>query len=263
MPRCASAWRATWPRCETAVSEWWAEWSTYRPADFLMFSPRIYWRLFESINASVWPAQLWLVGAALAWLLWFVRRGTEAAPRASAVALGLSWLFVAWAFLLQRYAPINWAAEGFALAFVMQGLGLLALVGAGPLQASPLPWRRSVGLGLLLWALLGHPLLAGLAGRPWSQAEVFGLAPDPTAIGTLGWLLLLQGCGAAARALLRGLWLVPLAWCTVSAATLGTMGAWQALLPLAAAVAGRGGRAPALRLRCARADRAPGRRAAW
>lgn len=214
------------------MSEWWS----YRPADFLMFAPRIYWRLFESINAAVWPAQLLLVAAALAWLLWFVRRGAEAAPRTSAVALALCWLFVAWAFLLQRYAPINWAADSFALAFALQGLGLLALVGGGPLQASAHPWRRAVGLGLLLWALLGHPLLAGLAGRPWPQAEVFGLAPDPTAIGTLGWLLLLQGCRASARMVLRGLWLVPLAWCVITAATLGTMGAWQALLPLAAAL---------------------------
>jgi hypothetical protein len=212
-----------------------SEWCSYRPADLLMFAPRIYWRLFESINAAVWPAQLLLVGAALAWLLWFVRRGAEAAPRASAVALALCWLFVAWAFLLQRYAPINWAAEAFALGFALQALGLLALLGGGPLQASAQPRRRAVGLGLLLWALLGHPLLAGLAARPWTQAEVFGVAPDPTAIGTLGWLLLLQGCGAGARRLLRGLWLLPLAWCAISAATLATMGAWQALVPLAAA----------------------------
>jgi hypothetical protein len=211
------------------VSEWWS----YRPSDFLMFAPRIYWRLFESINAAVWPAQLLLVGAALAWVLWFMRRGTEAAQRASAVALALCWLFVAWAFLLQRYAPINWAADAFALGFALQGVGLLALVVGGPLQASVQPWRRAAGLGLLLWALLGHPLLALLSGRPWMQAEVFGLAPDPTAIGTLGWLLLLEG---RARVLLRCLWLVPLAWCAISAATLGTMGEWPAGVPLAAAL---------------------------
>ena len=35
------------------MSEWWS----YRPADFLMFSPRIYWRLFASINEAFWPAQ--------------------------------------------------------------------------------------------------------------------------------------------------------------------------------------------------------------
>jgi len=218
------------------MSEWWSEWSSYRPSDFLMFAPRIYWRLFESINAAVWPAQLLLVAAALAWLLWFVRRGIEAAPRASAVALGLSWLFVAWAFLLQRYAPINWAADAFALGFALQAMGLMALAACGPLQLSALSVRRSAGLGLLLWALLVQPLLAGLAGRPWTQAEVFGLAPDPTAIGTLGWLLLLQGRRASARLLLRGLWLVPLAWCAISAATLATMGEWQALVPLAAAL---------------------------
>ena len=214
------------------MSEWWS----YRPTDFLMFSPRIYWRLFESINAAVWPAQLLLVGAALAWLLWILRRGAEAAPRASAVALALCWLFVAWAFLLQRYSPINWAADPFAIAFALQGLGLVALVGCGPLQVSAQPWRRAIGLGLLLWALLGHPLLAGLAGRSWTQAEAFGLAPDPTAIGTLGWLLLLQGRRAGARWLLRALWLVPLAWCAITAATLATMGEWQALVPLAAAL---------------------------
>lgn len=211
------------------MSEWW----TYRPSDFLMFAPRIYWRLFESINVAVWPAQLLLVGAALAWVGWFLRRGAEAAPRASAVALALCWLFVAWAFLLQRYAPINWAADAFALGFVLQALGLLALVGGGPLQAHTQPWRRATGLGLLLWALLGQPLLVLLSGRPWVQAEVFGLAPDPTAIGTLGWLLLLEG---RARVLLRCLWLVPLAWCGITAATLGTMGEWQALAPLVAAL---------------------------
>ena len=33
------------------MSEWW----TYRLSDFLMFSPRTYYRLFELYNAEVWP----------------------------------------------------------------------------------------------------------------------------------------------------------------------------------------------------------------
>ena len=206
------------------MSEWW----TYRPSDFLMFAPRLYWRLFESLNLAWWPLPVLLPIVGWAWLLHLRRRGREAAPRVQALVLGLLWLFVAWAFLWQRYAPINWAAEVFAAAFALQGLGLLlrAALGWSPPGQSAL--RRRVGSGLLMWALLAHPLLASLDGRPWHQAEVFGLAPDPTAIGTLGWLLLFGGSPL--------LWVVPLLWCAVTAATLATMGSAQALVPLAAAL---------------------------
>ena len=160
----------------------------------------------------------------------------EASLRCAAAALALCWLFVAWAFLLQRYAPINWAASGFAAAFVLQALGFLALAGMGGVQATVVRSRYGAGIALLLWALLGHPLLAWGAGRPWQQAEVFGLAPDATALGTLGWLLLLAGTRAASRRLLRCLWVLPLLWCMLSAATLWTMGSVQAAVLLAGVV---------------------------
>ena len=47
------------------MSEWW----TYRPADFLMFAPRTYWRLFELHNAAWWPAPPLLLLAGLAGLV--------------------------------------------------------------------------------------------------------------------------------------------------------------------------------------------------
>ena len=83
------------------------------------------------------------------------------------------------------------------------------------------------------WARIdGTDREKGSIGRKRCKAS----RPDPTVIGTLGWLLLLQGRRTAARLLLRGLWAVPLAWCAITAATLGTMGEWSALVPLAAAL---------------------------
>ncbi|MGA0609418.1 DUF6064 family protein [Caldimonas sp. KR1-144] len=205
------------------MSEWW----TYRPSDLLMFSPRIYWRLFASINEAWWPTQLAVVALALGWLL---RAGR--AHRIAAAALAAAWAFVAWAFHWQRFAAINWAAEACAFAFALQA-ALLAALCALELHASASPWRRRVGVALLLWALLGHPLLAPAFGRPWTQAEVFGFAPDPTAIATLGWLLLVQASGRLRAALRIAGWLAAL-WLAVSAATLATMGSWQAVVPLAA-----------------------------
>jgi hypothetical protein len=215
------------------VSDAWSDWLSYRPSDFLMFSPRIYWRLFESLNLALWPLQAGVLLAAAAWLAWAARDGGRPAPaaaRAALAALGLGWALSAWAFLWQRLAPIHWLAGYIVPLFLLQAAALLALAWQGGVQAHADRRRRMAGLSLLVWALLGHPLLPLLAGRPWLQAEVVVLAADPTAIATLGLLLLLRGASSPMRAL----WLLPLAWCALSAATLWTMGSAQGWVPAAA-----------------------------
>ncbi len=223
------------------MSEWWSWFSSYRPSDFLMFSPRIYWRLFESLNVQAWPAQPLIVGAALAWTNWGARQAGAFGAATARIALfgsACAWVASAWLFFAQRYAPINWAAAYATPAFALQALGLLALAAFGGVRGQGDPMRHRIGLAMLLWALLAHPLLAGATGRPWLQAEVFGLAPDPTAIGTLGLLLLLRGETVAARAGLRVLWLLPWLWCVISATTLWTMGSALGWAPIVAAALG-------------------------
>jgi hypothetical protein len=117
--------------------------------------------------------------------------GRPSAARAIPLALAALWLFVAWAFHYRRYATINWAAQYFAVAFVAQAL-LLAWSGvAGRIRFGGVAaWRQRAAVCVVAAALFGVPLLERLAGRGWSQLEAFGTAPDPTAIGTLGILLL-------------------------------------------------------------------------
>jgi hypothetical protein len=207
------------------MSEWW----TYRPSDFLMFAPRAYWRLFELQNDAWWPAHAVFTLLVLALVVGVWRRHGPTL-RAGALGLALAWTWVAYGFFWQRYAPINWAANGFAWAFGLQALGLLALSFQQTLRATAATVRHHIGLGLLLWALLAYPLLPLVFGRPWMQAEVIGLAPDPTVIATLGLLLVID---AGPRALLWLLRAGAMAWLVVSAATLATMGSWQAAVPLA------------------------------
>lgn len=205
-------------------------WWTYRPSDFLMFAPRTYWRLFELQNEALWPAQLLGTLLALVLVVGLWRRHGPTL-RAGALGLAMAWAWVAYSFLWQAYAAINWAASGFAWAFGLQALGLLALSFQHAVRATAATVRHRIGLGLLLWALLAHPLLPFAFGRPWMQAEVIGLAPDPTVIATLGLLL---GIDAGPRALLWALRAGAMAWLALSAATLATMGSWQAAVPLAA-----------------------------
>lgn len=212
------------------MSEWW----TYRPADLLMFAPRTYWRLFELHNQALWPWPLLTTLVFLAVGLGLLRHSTPAL-RAGIAALAPCWALVAWSFLWQRYAAINPAATVSAGVFAVQALGLLVLSGASSLRTTAHPLRREIGLGLLAWALLLYPLHALVVGRPLVQAEVFGFAPDPTAIGSLGLLLCADATGRPARGLLWTLQLLAIVWCAISAATLWTMGSQQGWVPLIAA----------------------------
>jgi hypothetical protein len=196
------------------MSEWW----TYGPRDLLMFSAQTYYRLFELYNRDLWPLQmLALVLGVIVLALW--RRGDDRAGRVIAVILAACWLWVAWGFHWQRYASINLAASYFALAFVVQALLLLWSGGLrGRLTPAPATrLQQRAGLGLLLFALLAFPLMGSMLGRSWTQAEVFGMAPDPTALATLGVLLF-----AGVRPV-WGLYPIPVAWCLLSGATLWAM----------------------------------------
>lgn len=208
------------------MSEWW----TYTLSDFLLFAPRTYYRLFELYNVAVWPMQIvsLLLGVATLALV----RGSEAwRGRAVAAILAAWWLWVGWAFHIQRYATINWAAPWFGAAFVVEAS---LLVGMGTLQGRfrfrPAGDRvRRVGLSVFVFALAVQPLIGPLAGRDWRQVEILGIAPDPTVIATLGMLLLVAD---------RASWplaVVPLLWCIVGGAFLWAMDAPEAvIMPLVA-----------------------------
>lgn len=207
------------------MSEWW----TYRLSDFLMFAPGTYYRLFELYNAAVWPLHVAALALGLG-LPWLVLRGGAARSRIACALLAPVWLFVAWAYHWERYATINWGAEYYAAGFAIQGLLLGIAAAFGPSLARPSRLGGGLAILLLVVGIGLYPLVAPLTGRPWTQAELFGLAPDPTAVATLG-VLVLAG-GRAAWVLLP----LPLLWCAVTAATLWTMESPEAPVPLIAAL---------------------------
>ncbi|MGD9614606.1 MAG: DUF6064 family protein [Alphaproteobacteria bacterium] len=207
------------------------EWWTYRPGDFLLFSPRAYWRLFELTNEALWPLQIpvLLLGAAILVLLFRPPAWTD---RAIPAVLAAAWLSVSVGFLWTRYAAINWVAVYFVPVFIGEALLLLWFgTGRGRLAFAA---RRGVagviGIALYVYALALHPLVAPVAGRPLQAAELVGIAPDPTAIATLGLLSLAPRRAGTVLCVIP-----PILWCLASALTLRTMGAGEGWIPLTAA----------------------------
>ncbi|MGZ9033758.1 MAG: DUF6064 family protein [Rhodospirillales bacterium] len=201
-----------------------SEWLSYSLSDFMMFSQDAYFRLFELHNRAVWPWHIAVLASA-AVVLGLALRGGAMAGRMISAILAAFWLACAWSFHLERYASINLAAPLFAASFGLQAL-LLAWIGVvrgGVVIARKTPVAKALAPGILLFAFAGYPLLAPLSSRPWLQAEIVGLAPDPTAAATLALALLAN----------RPPWpllVVPSVWSIVTGATLWTIGAPGALL---------------------------------
>jgi hypothetical protein len=205
------------------MSEWW----TYSLTDFLLFSPRTYYRLFELYNEAIWPAHLAAVALGLG-VVFEWRGKRENHGRIIAAILAVCWLWVAWAYFLERYAAINWAAPYFAAAFAIQAMLLLW---SGFIRNRLNLEATRMGPALFAFALTLQPLAGPLLGRDWRQMEFFAIAPDPTVVATIGILV-------AATRIHWHLLAIPLLWCAVTGLTLWAMKAPDALVtPAAGALA--------------------------
>jgi len=216
------------------MSEWW----TYGAEDFLLFSPRSYWRMFELQNEAYWP--LPVLTLALGGIVTFLAaRGGTSAIRGAAVILALAWAFVGTAFLWHRYASINWAIVYVVPLFILEALLMLVIAFRTPIALRARGLVAWIGFLLLAFATVGVPLLHG---RDRSTSEIFGIAPDPTVIATLGFLIVLRG---------QWVWLlapIPILWCLLSGITLHTLGEATAWMPFGAvAVAAAAGLIAAIR----------------
>jgi GNAT superfamily N-acetyltransferase len=209
------------------MSEWW----TYSPSDFLLFSPRVYYRLFELHNRALWPAQVLTIALGLV-ILYLLLRPKRHGDRFVYAILGGLWVWVAWAFFWERYATINWASVYVAPFFAGQGLALL-WVGAVRGHLTFAPTRKTpelIGVALFAFSLVVYPALASVMGRPWLAAEFFGIAPDPTAAATLAVLAVAHH---------RPVWLliIPTLWCAISGTILWIMQAGDFFVAPAGALA--------------------------
>ena len=123
--------------------------TAYALSDLLLFSPRVYYRLFELHNRAVWPAQL-LTGALGVAVLSLMLRPMRGRAHLLSAILGLLWLWVAWAFVWQRYATINgrarWLLVPVPLAWCAVSGGTLWTMGAGDFLVAPLGGLSAVGI---------------------------------------------------------------------------------------------------------------------
>lgn len=185
--------------------------------------------VFVAYNAAIWPAQLVMsvLGLVAVAALWFEQRRSL---RLILSILALMWLWMAIGYHLLFFSRINPAAVIFAAFFGLQATLLGACAFASPaLSFRP---RRDltsrIGGTVIAYALLVYPVLGVLAGHGLMAGPMFGVAPCPTTIFTIGILLLVRGGWVV--------WLsvVPVLWSVVGLAAALQLGMFEDLaLPVA------------------------------
>jgi uncharacterized protein DUF6064 len=176
----------------------------------LPFTITEFLRVFEGYNTAIWPLQVlaYLGGAAVVGLI--VARSRHAGTVAATV-LAAMWLLNGIGYHFLFFREINPAAMAFAALFVAQAaliawFGLVARRLQFPLR---LDAAAFVGALAVIYAMLVYPLLGWTFGHVYPTAPIFGVAPCPTTIFTLGILLLARPAAPA------WLFVVPVIWSAI------------------------------------------------
>lgn len=156
----------------------------------LPFTPEAFFANFTQYNLLIWPAQpiAYLLGLVV---LALTLRPVAGGGRIIALVLAVAWLWIGAVYHGLFFARIDDAASVFSIVSFAQGLLFVRSALRGDLKVraggDALGW---LGLGLAVFAMAVYPLLGWLAGHGWPRAPMFGVAPCPTTIFTMGVLLM-------------------------------------------------------------------------
>jgi hypothetical protein len=188
----------------------------------LPFTRAEFFQTFAEYNSAIWPVQVGVAawGVALAVLL-LAPVGRTWATRIVAGSMALFWIFQGVVYHWLFFTGINPAASVFGALFVIAG-AVFAWEGlvTGRLRLCVAHGARRWGAALLIgYSVVVYPALA-LVLHPYPQTPLFGVAPCPTTIFTLGVLL------TARHPVPLGIAAIPLLWALV-----GTSAAWLLDVP--------------------------------
>lgn len=171
------------------------------------FSVAQFFAVFGDYNAAIYPLQFVAYGLGIlaVFALWLKR---SLATQFILSVLAIMWALNGIGYHFLFFAEINPIAKAFAAFFVLQSL-LFAASAVIPNNLRfevRLNFRSVAGLSFIVYALMIYELLGYWAGHGLMAGPLFGVAPCPTTIFTIGILLLARGKWVAWLSIIPILW---------------------------------------------------------
>ncbi len=168
------------------------------------FTNAEFFAVFVAYNAAIWPAQIvaYVFGAIAVVALRWTR------PRLIVSILAVMWLWNAIGYHYPFFSTINPVALLFAGFFALEAamFAACAVTKGGVAFRVERDQRTAAGLGSIIYAMIVYPALGLVAGHGFMAGPMFGVAPCPTTIFTIGMLLLARGRWVVWLAVVPVLW---------------------------------------------------------
>lgn len=146
--------------------------------------------MIERFNTDWWPAHVIMYALATAAIFYAIRKTTYSGKIVAAI-LSLFWIWTGIIFNLLYFSKLYPMSNLFVVLYVLEGI-ILAWVGIFRKNLSFSVRADLFGLTggiMIIYALIGYPLVGYASGRGCMHLLYPGMMPCPTAIFTLGIFL--------------------------------------------------------------------------
>jgi hypothetical protein len=146
--------------------------------------------VFGSYNPAIWPMQVFAYLAGLV-ALYSASKQTRFSDNIASGILSFFWMWTGIVFCLFYWAPTYPTAYAFGILFIAQGLVfLLSSIKATLSYRAQRNRFTLIGWLFIAYAMVGYPLFGYFLGHVYPRSLPFGLVPCPTAVFTLGLLMM-------------------------------------------------------------------------
>ena len=146
--------------------------------------------MFHRYNDAIWPLQFVAYAFGLVVCALIARRSARG-ERFALLTLSAMWAWMGVVFMWGFQADISSSGRPFGALFLV-GAALLGLAAVRTGSSTSLGlggaprWRLAAGWAMIAYALVVYPLVGMALGHSYPEAPLFGVAPCPTTIFTLG-----------------------------------------------------------------------------
>jgi hypothetical protein len=174
------------------------------------FTTEQFMEVFRSYNTAINPLHFLMTMLSIVCIGMIIRKDRFAVS-GSLLILGLMWLINGISYHIMFFSRINPIAKVFGGMFILEAVAVmvLAVMSVRQPQVKLSLARRIAGWSLVFYGVIIYSVIGWLLGHRYPAAPMFGVAPCPTVIYTLGLLLILP------KKICLPVFIIPLLWVVV------------------------------------------------